>query len=518
MNYAIIAAGEGSRLRQEGFKSVKPLVEVCGEHLIERLIRIFKSNDAEQISVIINEESQELKTFLDSRNWGIKINLIVKSTPSSLHSFWNIVKNSDFTECCLTTVDTIFNENEFGKFIAEFHSDKSCDALMGITKYIDDEKPLYVKTDNNNNISAYLDSRENDETDSVSAGIYCLRKKALDIVDSTIKKGVSRMRNYQRALLEDNLKVKSFLFGKVIDIDHLGGIEKAEQLLKKNKTNILSVLRKKEFSPNSEDKDQLILSSVSDNLRKYGYNVVCTKEEDLNGDSKLMKDTFACIISMARGEKAVSILEGFENKGTEIINSVLSIKNCFRQVQTEILKKNNIPIPKTIIVNTSEYLTDKFSQFTEGGFWIKRGDFQTVKEEDVTRPQSFVQAKEVLNNYANRNIKTAILCKHIEGDVIKFYGVRNTDFFFYFYPNEDKFHNRINSSKKRISFDENSFKKDMSRAAELCGLEIYGGDAAIDNSGKYYVIDINDFPSFSSCRQEAAESIANLINNKIENK
>ena len=63
MNYAIIAAGEGSRLRQEGFKSVKPLVEVCGEHLIERLIRIFKSNDAEQISVIINEESQELKLF-----------------------------------------------------------------------------------------------------------------------------------------------------------------------------------------------------------------------------------------------------------------------------------------------------------------------------------------------------------------------------------------------------------------------------------------------------------------------
>ena len=37
MKYAIIAAGEGSRLAREGIWEPKPLVEVGGERLIDRL-------------------------------------------------------------------------------------------------------------------------------------------------------------------------------------------------------------------------------------------------------------------------------------------------------------------------------------------------------------------------------------------------------------------------------------------------------------------------------------------------
>ena len=54
MNYAIIAAGEGSRLAQEGIVTPKPLVKVNNERLIDRLIHIFMDHDADQISVICN--------------------------------------------------------------------------------------------------------------------------------------------------------------------------------------------------------------------------------------------------------------------------------------------------------------------------------------------------------------------------------------------------------------------------------------------------------------------------------
>ena len=53
MNYAIIAAGEGSRLAQEGVNEPKPLVKVQNEHLIDRLIRVFMDNDAEKIIRLI---------------------------------------------------------------------------------------------------------------------------------------------------------------------------------------------------------------------------------------------------------------------------------------------------------------------------------------------------------------------------------------------------------------------------------------------------------------------------------
>ncbi|MDO5759816.1 MAG: NDP-sugar synthase [Bacteroidota bacterium] len=518
MYYCIIAAGEGSRLRKEGFESVKPLVKVKGEYLIERLIRIFRDNNAEQITIIINEESKELEKFLNSRTFGVKINLVIKSTPSSLHSFWNIIHNSNFTECCLTTVDTIFNEKDFKEYISKFVVSKDCHALMGITKYIDDEKPLYVKTNKEENrIEAYLDKKEKG-VDSVSAGIYCLRKEALHIVDDCIEKGVSRMRNYQRALLENNLRVEPFLFGKVIDIDHLTDIAKAEQLIENwaNTSKILAIYRQKEFSPNSEDKDTIILNSVVENLKVKGYSTDSIKEEDfIEKNSYDIYNKYSLIISMARSERAISILADLEKNGTKVVNSTLAIKNCFRAKQTEILQQNNISIPETFIINTNNYDRNILEQFEIGSFWIKRADFQTIKQQDVCLPKSKEQVVDILSDYKQRNIDKALISKNIEGDVIKFYGIRNSEFFYYYYPTEDKFHNKVNTSKSKFSFDEKNFISQINKVTNLLELDIYGGDAIIDKKGQYFIIDINDFPSFSSCKEQASKEITNLLINKL---
>ena len=120
MNYAIIAAGQGSRLVQEGVKRPKPLVELNGEPLIARLIRIFINNGAESISVIINEEMTEVKAFLDSLKPACEMNVVVKTTPSSMHSFYELSKVMKSGKFCLTTVDTVFKEDDFANYIETF--------------------------------------------------------------------------------------------------------------------------------------------------------------------------------------------------------------------------------------------------------------------------------------------------------------------------------------------------------------------------------------------------------------
>ena len=40
------------------------------------------------------------------------------------------------------------------------------------------------------------------------------------------------MRNFQRALIADGLKLMAFNFDKVLDIDHASDIQKAEDFLK----------------------------------------------------------------------------------------------------------------------------------------------------------------------------------------------------------------------------------------------------------------------------------------------
>ncbi|WP_029904946.1 sugar phosphate nucleotidyltransferase [Prevotella sp. 10(H)] len=230
MNYAIIAAGEGSRLAQEGISLPKPLVKLDGKEMIRRLIDIFLNNNAASISVIINEEMKEVQDYVSGLKLEVPFNIVVKSTPSSMHSFFelrNFLRDGKF---CLTTVDTVFDEEEFSRFIQAFDADTKNDGMMAVTDYIDDEKPLYVKVDEKMNIIGFLD--EANDCNYISGGIYCLTPKAIDTLEACLNAGQSRMRNFQRQLVTDNLKLKAYPFSKILDVDHAEDIKKAEQFVK----------------------------------------------------------------------------------------------------------------------------------------------------------------------------------------------------------------------------------------------------------------------------------------------
>ena len=66
MIYAILAAGDGSRLVQEGETRPKPLIRVGGETLIDRLLRVFMTNDATEIAVICNPQMTAVAAYLES--------------------------------------------------------------------------------------------------------------------------------------------------------------------------------------------------------------------------------------------------------------------------------------------------------------------------------------------------------------------------------------------------------------------------------------------------------------------
>lgn len=229
MNYAIIAAGEGSRLAQEGVTLPKPLVKLNGTEMIRRLINIFLNNNASSISVIINEEMLQVQEYISNLKLDIPFNVVVKSTPSSMHSFFelrNFLRQGKF---CLTTVDTIFKEEEFSKYIQSFINDSESDGMMAVTDFIDDEKPLYVDVDNDMTITGFLDQSKNSKY--ISGGIYGLTPKAIDTLEACLQSGQSRMRNFQRQLVTDSLLLRAYPFAKIVDVDHAEDIKKAEQFI-----------------------------------------------------------------------------------------------------------------------------------------------------------------------------------------------------------------------------------------------------------------------------------------------
>lgn len=239
MKYAVIAAGEGSRLSKEGMDVPKPLVKVHGESLIDRLIRIFMEHDAEEIIVICNEAMPDVYAHLcDLKSEGLQgvhipLRLLMKRTPSSMHSLYAMsswLRDSPF---CLTTVDAVFLEQAFADYIRTFTqaANHGVDALMGVTRYVDDEKPLYVETDSALNVLGFHDQNPGHQT-FISGGIYGLHPRVLDTLAHCIERGERRMRNFQRALIAEQLKVMAYDMGPVMDIDHVSDIAKAEDFLR----------------------------------------------------------------------------------------------------------------------------------------------------------------------------------------------------------------------------------------------------------------------------------------------
>ena len=232
MKFALIAAGEGSRLLAEGIKEPKPLVKINHTPLLSRLFNIFIDNGAESICIIINEQMSEVRSFLENTTLSVPLEVIIKSTPDSFHSFYELMPFLQGEgKFCLTTVDPIFIESEFESYIQAFN-DGDDDALMAVTDFIDDETPLYVKTTHNLRITGYANEAY-PGMKYISGGIYCLNQRALALLPQAKNDGVKRMRGFQQYLVDAGLDIKAYPFSQIIDIDHASDIIKAEQFLEK---------------------------------------------------------------------------------------------------------------------------------------------------------------------------------------------------------------------------------------------------------------------------------------------
>lgn len=231
MNYAIIAAGEGSRLAQEGVSLPKPLVHLNGTPMIKRLIDIMMQCNPESLSIIVNEQMTEVREYIEGLTLPVPLHLVVKSTPSSMHSFWEVSRAFPATgKFVLTTVDTIFREDEFRDYVEAFEASDDADGYMAVTSFIDDEKPLYIDVDDRMWITAFRDAPF-DGVKYISGGVYGLTPPALGVLDRCMKEGVSRMRNYQRALVDAGLRLRAYSFKKIVDVDHAGDIATAEAFI-----------------------------------------------------------------------------------------------------------------------------------------------------------------------------------------------------------------------------------------------------------------------------------------------
>lgn len=535
MKFAVIAAGEGSRLSNEGVEVPKPLVRVCGEPMIDRLLRIFVDCGATEIVAVINEYSAEVREHLEALDLPVPLRLVVKTTPSSMHSLHAISPYLRDGRFCLTTVDTVFHEAEFKKYISHFVNTPDIDGCMAVTPYVDDEKPLWVGVNADKNesglsaetavgrmlVTGFHDARESGDH-LVSGGIYCLNSRSLDVLDHCLDAGMSRMRNFQRQLIEEGLCLEAYPINKILDVDHKDDIAKAEVFLHPLEgKRIIGVCRGEEFSPNCVDKDAAVMCAVKGNLESLGAEVHLISETDLGKNAETLAGLSGCagvdaFFSMARSSSALDALRLMEQSGSVVVNHSNGVESCVRRKMVEMFSAGRISYPESRIIEKGNPMADGMTY----PCWLKRGDGCAQCKEDTCYVHDEEEAEMLLEEFWQRGISSVIVNEHLHGDLIKFYGVQDSEFFFWLYPSKCSHHSKfgfeaINGEVKGIAFDVDALKREADKAAGILGVSVYGGDCIIAEDGSFKIIDFNDWPSFAPCREEAAFQIAKSICRKI---
>lgn len=283
------------------------------------------------------------------------------------------------------------------------------------------------------------------------------------------------------------------------------------------KIRITGVKRQTKYSPNHVGNDGMIYNLTAQSLRDMGYDVQdYTEAEFVLSD---INDKY--IFNMARDKSTIKWLQNLEDQGSMVVNSGYGIDNCTRGKMTKILMDNNIPHPDSIIINSDQDPTQQLKELNTNAYWIKRGDFHAIHREDVAFARSITEAREILKEFSFRDIPNAVINEHLVGDLVKFYGVADTDFFYHFYPfdlSHSKFGlEEINGAANEYPFDVQALKKACDKAGEVLGIKIYGGDCVVAKDGSFKIIDFNDWPSFAPCREQAAPKIAECIIKQINN-
>jgi len=219
----ILAAGEGSRLRADGWAVAKPLVPVDGVPLVEHAIENLLAAGIERLAVIFNAGEEDCARFVETRFPAADIRVLVKTTASSYESFREIAAILPPGPALVSTVDAWCPRPDFVRFAEAAAALPGEATVLAVTPFVSDEKPLWVRLDG----SGHVTEIGGGAGDFVTAGIYLFPERARTLPAPPT---IGRLREYLAWLVERGDPVRGVAIDAVVDVDRASDVALAARL------------------------------------------------------------------------------------------------------------------------------------------------------------------------------------------------------------------------------------------------------------------------------------------------
>jgi NDP-sugar pyrophosphorylase family protein len=217
----IIAAGDGRRLRADGYRVSKPMVPVAGRPLIDHALDRFRAVGVRRLAIIINDTSDDCRQWLRDHGGDFDLEIIVRATPSSYASFQLVVGQLARAPAVITTIDAIMPVDDFQIFVKSATGFAKNAVVLGLTDRVDDENPLWATV---NAADGRVQQLGGGHGTHVTAGLYWL--PAQRPPEPTT--GFARLRDYLGWLVAEHQPVYGIVLPRVFDIDRARDVVAAE--------------------------------------------------------------------------------------------------------------------------------------------------------------------------------------------------------------------------------------------------------------------------------------------------
>ncbi len=229
MNAGIIAAGDGVRLAGAHPGLPKPLVPVAGVPLIGWVVRGLLAAGMKKIVVLINSRGTAVKKFLETEFRGTELIFLKADTKSSWESFrlvaGTLAELGD-EPFVISTVDCLLPPAALERMIDPGRYTNA----LGVSSYINDEKPLWADLDENGRISALGENAQGKKF--ATAGLYRLDPELARRLPAAA--AYPNLRSYLGSLIAEGAPVAGVDLGKTIDVDRPEDLAAAEEFLKQS--------------------------------------------------------------------------------------------------------------------------------------------------------------------------------------------------------------------------------------------------------------------------------------------
>lgn len=224
----IIAAGLGSRLKPHSPGLPKPLVRVAGKPLVYWVVSGLRDAGAGSITILLNTSGDPVRTYLEDVFADIKWCFLCKNTASSWESFRLVSKNlaESQTKFLVSTVDALIPPTSIAHFVQQAFEQKAA-AAMALTRFVEDEKPLWADTDTSGRITALGEHAS--RRSAVTCGLYALSSSLAAAMPAASKYG--RLRDYWSGLINDGQSVRGVLLKDSVDVDRPEDLPAAEKVI-----------------------------------------------------------------------------------------------------------------------------------------------------------------------------------------------------------------------------------------------------------------------------------------------